>query len=126
MFFAPMGRFQLESIYLYFPPSSTNITAGTTVENKGKLILMDSSDFKKFGLPLLDNTHFNTFKYHVSCAGGKISVRIIYFYYQFFHRRPTQVVFSFPTGLSSLTRSYRKENTTCEWDDGGKICNKNK
>ena len=30
--FAPMGRFQLESIYLYFPP-------GTTVENKGKLIL---------------------------------------------------------------------------------------
>ena len=50
--FAPMGRFQLESIYLYFPPSSpscyicgsvqdrtTNITAGMTVENKGKLIL---------------------------------------------------------------------------------------
>ena len=27
-----MGRFQLELIYLYFPP-------GTTVENKGKLIL---------------------------------------------------------------------------------------
>ena len=34
--FAPMGRFQLESIYLYFPPSSQ--LAGTTVENKGKLI----------------------------------------------------------------------------------------
>ena len=34
--FAPMGRFQLESIYLYFPPSSQ---LGTTVENKGKLIL---------------------------------------------------------------------------------------
>ena len=54
-----MGRFQLESIYLYFPPSSqltrpvdnvviatkglqdrnVNILAGTTVENKGKLIL---------------------------------------------------------------------------------------
>ena len=31
--FAPMGRFQLESIYLYL------FTAGTTVENKGKLIL---------------------------------------------------------------------------------------
>ena len=30
--FAPMGRLQLKSIYLYFP-------AGTTVENKGKLIL---------------------------------------------------------------------------------------
>ena len=58
-----MGRFQLESIYLYFPQETevtstptkpvdnvvlatkglqdrnTNITAGTTVENKGKLIL---------------------------------------------------------------------------------------
>ena len=39
-----MGRFQLESIYLCFPPSSQlvylciNILAGTTVENKGKLI----------------------------------------------------------------------------------------
>ena len=37
--FAPMGRFQLESIYLYFPPSSQHIIAGTTVKNKGKLIL---------------------------------------------------------------------------------------
>ena len=56
--FTPMGRFQLESIYLYFPPSSQqvylcfcpvatkglqdrniNILAGATVENKGKLIL---------------------------------------------------------------------------------------
>ena len=58
-----MGRFQLESIYLYFPPSSQlvylrpvdnvviatkglqdrniNTQAGTTVENKGKLILID-------------------------------------------------------------------------------------
>ena len=33
--FAPMGRFQLESIYLYF----IYLIAGTTVENKGKLIL---------------------------------------------------------------------------------------
>ena len=67
--FAPMGRFQLESIYLYFPPSSQlvflssstptrpvdnvviatkglqdrniNTQAGTTVENKGKLILKE-------------------------------------------------------------------------------------
>ena len=37
--FAPMGRFQLELIYLYFPPSSYLILDGTTVENKGKLIL---------------------------------------------------------------------------------------
>ena len=41
--FAPMGRFQLESIYLNFPPSSQDrniyIIAGTMVENKGKLIL---------------------------------------------------------------------------------------
>ena len=39
---------QLESIYLYFPPSSQllyfsvkNTTAGTKVENKGKLILTE-------------------------------------------------------------------------------------
>ena len=31
-----MGRFQLELIYLYFPPFD-----GKTVENKGKLILID-------------------------------------------------------------------------------------
>jgi hypothetical protein len=35
------------------------------------------------------NFVLNTFKYHVSCADGKISVRIIYFYYLFFHLRPT-------------------------------------
>ena len=33
--------------------------------------------------------YINTFKYHVSCTDGKISVRIIYFYYLFFHRCPT-------------------------------------
>ena len=32
---------------------------------------------------------FNAFKYHVSCTDGKISVKIIYFYYLFFHHRPT-------------------------------------
>ena len=43
---APMGRFQLESIYLYFRPSSQLlliiiiiIISGTMVENKGKFIL---------------------------------------------------------------------------------------
>ena len=30
-----------------------------------------------------------TFKYHVSRTDGKISVGIIYFYYLFFHSRPT-------------------------------------
>ena len=37
--FAPMGRFQLELIYLYFPPSFHH---GRTVENVGKLILIIS------------------------------------------------------------------------------------
>jgi len=32
---------ELESIYLYFPPSSQLVLAGTTVENKGKLILTE-------------------------------------------------------------------------------------
>jgi hypothetical protein len=38
-----MGRFQLELIYLYFPPSShqnIQIFDGTTEEKKGKLILL--------------------------------------------------------------------------------------
>ena len=55
---------------------------------------------------------------------------------------PTSCIF-FPEGISSLTqhfqhptrhvenvtltrKTYRKENTTSEWDDGGKIVNKNK
>ena len=38
--FAPMGRFQLELIYLYFPPSF-HLTDGSTVENKRKLILTE-------------------------------------------------------------------------------------
>ena len=41
-----MGRFQLESIYLYFPSSSQQ--AGTTVENKGKLILIKKLYLKSF------------------------------------------------------------------------------
>ena len=39
---------------------------------------------------------WNTSEYHVSCTDGKISVRIIYFYYQFFHRRPFQCFVFFP------------------------------
>ena len=82
----------------------------------------------------LQNTYtINTFKYHVSCTDGKISVGIIYFYSLFFHRHPSHrlcflscrpfvVNVTFPTGLVQD----RKENTTCEWDDGGKIGNKNK
>ena len=86
--FVPMGRFQFESIYLYFPPLSQllylcfcpvncpsqetevtststrpvdnvviatkglqdrniNIIAGTTVENKGKLIQTGTAELKK-------------------------------------------------------------------------------
>ena len=51
--FAPMERFQLELIYLYFPPSFRQIVVvstgqkqlfdGNTVENKGKLILNDGN-----------------------------------------------------------------------------------
>jgi hypothetical protein len=36
-----MGRFQLELIYLYFPPYIyIHIIDGTTVENKDKLIII--------------------------------------------------------------------------------------
>ena len=37
----------------------------------------------------INHTHFNAFKYYVSCTDGKFSVGIIYFYYLFFHHRPT-------------------------------------
>ena len=89
---------------------------------------------------------FYTFKYHVSCSDGKISVTNIYFYYRFFHCRPTHklcflscrpfvINATFSTSLIVLDllkmsrlqrKAYRKENTTYERDDGGKIGNKNK
>ena len=37
----------------------------------------------------INTKYINTFKYHVSCIDGNISVRIIYFNYLFFHRRPS-------------------------------------
>ena len=43
----------------------------------------------------VDTAEIYTFKYHVSCTDGKISVRIIYFYYLIFHRRPTHKLFSY-------------------------------
>ena len=42
MIFAPMGRFQLELIYIFHRPSikqKQQLFDGRTVENKGKLIL---------------------------------------------------------------------------------------
>ena len=65
-------------------------------------------------------TIIDTFKFHVSCIDGKISVRIIYFYYLFLHRRPTHklcfiycrpfvVNVTFFTGIvvSSVSRNYK-------------------
>jgi hypothetical protein len=37
-----MGKFQLELIYLCLQDTYINILDGTTVENKGKLILKDT------------------------------------------------------------------------------------
>ena len=63
-------------------------------------------------------------------------IRIIYFYYLFFHRRPTHKLWLSiaqarrQKKLQDLLKmshyrrkAYRKENTTCEWDEGGKIGN---
>ena len=55
MFHALMGRFQLE-LFIFL-----------TI------------------FPCMGHFLINTFKYHVSYTDGKISVRIIYFYYLFFH-----------------------------------------
>ena len=53
-------------------------------------------------------TYFNTFKYHVSCIDGKISVRINLLSYLFFHRRPIQQLWFFPVGLSSLIQHFQQ------------------
>ena len=52
-------------------------------------------------------THVS-FKYHVSCTDEKISVRIIYFYYLFFHCRPIQCCVFFPVGLLTLMRHFQQ------------------
>ena len=90
---------------------------------------------------LTDDVRINTFKYHVLCADGKISIRVNLLYYRFFHRRPIQQLCFFPVGLSSLPGDRRNFNTlkTCwkcrindkrptgkkhtavGWDEGGKI-----
>ena len=76
--FAPMGRFQLESIYLYFPPSSQlvyiSILAGTT-ENKGKLFLFFVQDFSIFfallGFVFIQGSNFFTFFFSF-CKGIRL------------------------------------------------------
>ena len=49
----------------------------------------------------------NTFKCHVSCTDGKISVRIIYFNYLFSTIVPLTSCVFFPVGLSPLTRHFQ-------------------
>ena len=44
----------------------------------------------------------NSFKYHVSCTDGKMSVRINLLFYLFFHRRPI------PVGLSLLIQQFQQ------------------
>jgi hypothetical protein len=74
--------------------------------------------------------HINTFKYYVSGTDGKILVTIIYFYYLFFHHRPTHKLCFISckpfvvNATFSTVLAYRKENTTCEWNNSGKIGNK--
>ena len=55
------------------------------------------------------NSGENTFKYHVSCTDGNISVRINLLFYLYFppSSHPTFVCF-FPVGLSSLIQHYQQ------------------
>ena len=68
-----------------------------------------------------------------------LNLELIYFYYLFFHRRPIQLStakarrrkkLQHPTrpieNVAITTKGLRKENTTIEWNDGGKIGNQNK
>jgi hypothetical protein len=94
----------------------------------------------------------NTFKYCVSCTDWKISVRSNVFLVPIFPLLSHSiVVFFFPVGLLFLSQHSQpvflgvevssvswlgqltvnkkptgKKNTTIEWDDDGKIVNKNK
>ena len=90
--------------------------------------------------------HINTFKYHVSCPDGKISVELINFINYFFtvvpfnscdflSCRPFTVNTTFSNSSCWMLKFYKtcwecrvndgrstgKKNTTIEWDDGGKI-----
>ena len=62
----------------------------------------------KILFPILKSFYLYTFKYHVSCTNGKILVKIIYFYYLFFQRRPVQCCVFFPVGFSSLMRHFQQ------------------
>ena len=69
--FSPMGRFQLQLIYLYFPPSSHLIYIdGTTVENKGKLILAFLSINQSFCRPTRTVISWSLF----SVVNGKFTI----------------------------------------------------
>ena len=63
--FAPMGRFQLESIYLYFPPSSQ------LVENKGKLIHLILFNLNK-------NKFLHYIQYTENCFLAIISIKLVF------------------------------------------------
>ena len=84
------------------------------------------------GRPSTENgTHctkklLNTFKYHVSCTDGKISVRIIYFCYLFFNHctthelcflsfRPFIVNVAFSTGLVVSSVSWLRQLAVDSW-----------
>ena len=81
-------------------------------------------------MPQLSDS-INTFKYCVLCTNGKISVRIIYllFYFIFFLfpvGKKTQLLNRTTVEKYTIKINNRKENITIEWDDGGKIVNRNK
>ena len=50
--------------------------------------ICSSSSLRVRGEEYSCDVQYQSIKYHVSCTDGKISVRIIYFYCLFFHRRP--------------------------------------
>ena len=56
---------------------------------------------------IIKTEYINTYKYHVQCSDGKISVRIILITYFSTFVTLTSCVF-FPVGLSSLTRHFQK------------------
>ena len=73
-----------------------------------KVVTKETGHYRQRAAVLNYTDITNTFKYHVWCTDGKISVRIIYLYCLFFHRRPTHKLCFISLGLSSLSRYFQQ------------------
>ena len=104
MFHAPIRRFQLQS-KLELPVFSgftivpfNQLCSFLQAFHRSYIFCRSFQASKKLPILILTKCTFNTFKYHVSCTNGKISVRINFLFYLFFSIIPS----SYPSGTQEL------------------------